>query len=244
MSQDSQSVMRALSRLPQDVPGVVSVLEALQVIAELRAPRLEEDGLACFNYLYREITREVRKRIDNDEFEDADFIIRLDVEFAKRYFEAILADAVGTQVPASWSVLLDRRSAPNIEPVQFAVAGVNAHVDYDLAFALISTCRALDRPLGESERADYEAINQVFADHMGQLRQHFETRSQRRLDAGVFAQLADGVGDLAVVLSRDAAWHRAEHLNTMSDPSPELERARAAIDWRTAMVGRAVLDLP
>jgi hypothetical protein len=111
---DSQSVLRALSRFPEDVPGVLSVLEALQVIAELRAPRLQEDGLACFNYLYREITREVRKRIDNDEFEDKDFITRLDVEFAKRYFEAVLADAAGTQVPDSWGVLLDRRSAPNI----------------------------------------------------------------------------------------------------------------------------------
>jgi hypothetical protein len=241
---DNQHVIDVLAERPDDVPGVLRMMKAIQRHAEQQHPRYTEDGLACFNYLYHEITTEVWERLRNHEFRGTEFITRLDVEFAKRYFRALLADATGTEVPRSWQVLLSRRSALDIDPQQFAVAGVNAHVNFDLPFALLSTCDALRLSFGEDEHADYQAINDVFADHMRSLRGHFETRLQRKLDRGVFAQLTDGVDDLTVVLARDVAWHRAKHLATMPEESEELSQARAQMDWQASMIGRAVLDLP
>jgi hypothetical protein len=56
--------------------------------------------------------------------------------------------------------------------------------------------------------------------------------------------VANAVGDLAVVFAGDPDWHRARRLATLVDPSPELDRARVAIDWQAAMVDRAALDRP
>jgi hypothetical protein len=242
---DNQSVIDILAeRPPDDVPGVLLRLEAIQVLADQRHPRYAEDGLACFNYLYHKITAEVWRRLRDHRFRSTEFIARLDVEFAKRYFQALLADATGTEVPRAWQVLLARRSVSHIDPQQFAVAGVNAHVNFDLPFALLRTLAVLELSFGEDEHADYQAINEVFAEHMRSLRRHFENRLQRELDHGVIAQLTDGVDDLTVVLARNAAWHRAKHLATLVEESAEFNRVRAEMDWQTSMIGRAVLVLP
>jgi len=241
---DSQQAIEALRYLPKDVPRVRAVIDALRAVAERHAQRPRDNELACFSYLCREITREVRERVDNNELVDTGFVTRLDAEFATRYFDAVFADAAGTPLPDCWRVLLVRRPALDVDTLQFARVGGNAHISHDLAFALLSMCRALGRPFGEAEYADYEAINQMFADHMGQLREHVESHLHRALGAGVFALVANAVGELTVVFARDAAWHRGERIATLLDPSPELDRARMAIDWQAAMVGRAVLDLP
>ncbi|MDN5914058.1 MAG: DUF5995 family protein [Pseudonocardia sp.] len=234
-------VLECLAIPPEDVPGVLERLDRLQELAE-SGPRGTDDGLACFNHLYREITREVLAQLDGQElFREPEFSGRLDVEFARRYFSAVRADASGLPVPRSWAVLLDRRGHTEIGPVEFAVAGVNAHVNYDLATAVVRTCTVLGRGLGRSELADHQSFNEIFAQHVGGLVDHFGTWLGRELDGAVIDKIMDGAGTLSVVLARDAAWCRAEHLWALRTRPAEYERECQAIDWRAAMIGRGVL---
>jgi Family of unknown function (DUF5995) len=241
---DSHPPIGALRYLPKDVPAVRAAIDGLRDIAARHAPLLREGGLGCFDYLCHEITREARDRIHHGESVDTEFVIRLDLEFAVRYFDAVFADAAGTPLPNSWRVLLVRRPALDVDTRQFAAGGRNAHLSPDLAIALLSMRRVTERPYGEAEYADYQAINRVFADHIGQLREHCERRLRRPLGIGVFALVANAVGDLTLVFARDAAWHQAQCLATLLGTSSELDRARVSIDWQVAMVGRTVLDLP
>ena len=245
MSRDpnDQSVLDLLADpLPETVQEVLKLQDELQDLVDRWPPREQADGLACFNYLYRIITQEVWDRLElGTTFHDPEYLARLDVEFARLYFTAIRADAAGgTATPRSWQVLFGRRG-DDIDPMRFAVAGVNAHVNRDLAFALLATCEKLDRPFSEAERADYNAINDIFAEHMSDLRRHFENRFERVLDKAVFDDLADDAGDLTVLLARDAAWRRAEQLWAVRG-KPEFHRESAAIDWRASMIGRAILS--
>jgi hypothetical protein len=243
-SDDNEQVAKILAETPQSVPDVLAIMEKLQDIADRCPPRDTEDGLASFNYLYHVITTDVRDKIENGGFDNPEFLTRLDVEFAKRYFSAIEANATGAVTPRSWSVLLERRSDPDIDPLLFAVAGVNAHVNYDLAFALLTTVKALGLSLDDAGvRDDYQVINKVFADHMRELKQHFEGRLAREIDQGLLEKISDDAGDLTVVVARDEAWHRAVHINSLADDPDKVEHARAAIDWRVSMLGRAVLSL-
>ena len=227
---------------PVDVPGVLARLEALQAIADRHPPRFAEDGLACFNYLYREITTEVWEQIQAGGFRSEEFISRFDVEFAKRYLDAVVPRTDGRPVPESWRVLLERRSEPRINRIQFAVAGVNAHVDFDLAFALLTTCRALGRPFGEDEHYDYNRINDIFAEHMRSLRQHFEDPWMRFLDGGLLSLVADKGGDLMVVIARDLAWDRAKDLAELTGAA--FDRKSAEIDHAAAVAGVVLLEVP
>ena len=101
------------------------------------------DGLACFNRMYLDVTRQVNSQLGQGFFADPAFMAQLDVAFANLYFAA--ADAAGTRaaVPLAWRPLADQRAVAGIEPVQFALAGMNAHINHDLPVAMVSTCAAL-----------------------------------------------------------------------------------------------------
>ena len=117
----------------------------------------ENDGIVCFTVLYRTIT----ETVDNETYEDRDFLVRLDLEFARRYFRALRRYASDRgSAPRPWRLLFDARSDPDIERVQFAAAGVNAHINYDLADALLATWEDF-RPNAARQR-DFGKVNDVF----------------------------------------------------------------------------------
>ncbi|MDQ4117323.1 MAG: DUF5995 family protein, partial [Actinomycetota bacterium] len=168
-SDRARTITQLLAVTPDDVPGVVDMLRRLQPVLE-GGPRGAEDGVACFNVLYERVTAEVLEQLQDPDqglFRDPEFLARLDVEFARRYFAALRADATGGAAPRAWKVLFDRRDHPDTGPMEFAVCGVNAHVNYDLAPAVVRTCTVLGRrELGNAEHHDHQAVNAVFARHM------------------------------------------------------------------------------
>ena len=221
-------VASLLATAPEDIDGVVGHLEQLEEILEQDYGR--RDGLTCFNHLYLGVTRGIRAQLDDDRFSDRDFLVRLDVELARRYFRALLADATGGTVPRSWAVLVERRSHERTDPLEHAVVGVNAHVNFDLAPAVVRTCTVLGRSvLGPAERADHRAVNDVFVLHLTELIERVGGRS-------------DGtVADAPAVLAREVAWRQALELWDQRSRPTEYEREVDALDWRTALIGRGLL---
>src|SRR5215468_8977689 len=92
----------------------------------------DDDGVRYFHEVYTEVTRAVARRVAAGGFEDPPFIVALDVEFAGIYLQALDAPATA---PRAWRVLFDRRWA-KLAPLRFALAGMNAHINRDLAIAL------------------------------------------------------------------------------------------------------------
>jgi hypothetical protein len=229
---------------PTTVPEVISRLNEIQEAAVGYDERGVRDGLACFNYLYSHITEHVLENLDKpDGFTDREFIATLDVEFAKRYLLALERYAADpSSAPRSWRVLLDRRADRHIAPLQFALAGVNAHVNYDLAFALVTTCEAMGSTLGaDTQRRDYQLINGIFAEQMSGLRHHFEDLVERELDESAMNSLNDHVDDIVVVLTRDAAWHRGRHLWTLRKRAAVMLEQAESTDLLVSLANRGIL---
>src|SRR4029079_13313944 len=67
--------------------------------------------------------------------------------------------------PSAWRPLFAGQSARGVAPLQFALAGMNAHINRDLPVALVTTCRALSLDLREStpEHADFVRVNTLLA---------------------------------------------------------------------------------
>ncbi|MGZ4665275.1 MAG: DUF5995 family protein [Frankiaceae bacterium] len=250
-----RQLLPLLQELPQSVPQVRDRFAQIQRVlvpqangADVPAPAAvhdpgETDGIACFNYLYHDITRRVIERLDQHGFADEPFLTRLDLRFAWRYLDALrtwLTDP--GNAPRAWTALFDRRSDPSITRLQFAIAGVNAHVNYDLAFALVATVTDLDRAeLNEgSQRQDYNAINDIFFRAIPPLRWHFEDYWQRLFDK-LNGSVDDLLGSLAVVASRDAAWVVAERLWQIRAHPEELEQERLRLDEVVARLGAGLL---
>ena len=125
-----------------DVP-VTSVTEAIARMEAIEAALPAADGLACFNRMYLDVTRQVNSQLGQGFFADPAFMTYLDVAFANLYFAAAEAAETPAAVPLAWRPLAEQRGAPGIEPVQFALAGMNAHISHDLPVAVVTTCTAL-----------------------------------------------------------------------------------------------------
>lgn len=229
-------------------PRVTSVQEALDRMAALQEyidtcePRRGSDGVGCFNHLYTVITQRVREGIEGGLFADPEFLTVLDVAFANRYFDALRASVQQpSAVPKAWKVLVERRSDDRVESIQFAVAGVNAHINLDLAVAVLETCEQLGNDPGHgSYHDDYEKVNDIFAEEMRSLRQFYEDDQERRVD-NLAAPVLDVVGSWSVDAAREAAWVVSEQLWTLRNFDIVLHPFVERIDKLAALAGHLIL---
>src|SRR4051794_39073790 len=95
------------------------------------------DGLWWFNHLYLRVTLGVRTAMSSASFGDRAFLEQLDVVFANLYFDAFAAgDVTPAAAPHAWRPLLSSRMMANVHPLQFALAGMNAHINRDLPWGI------------------------------------------------------------------------------------------------------------
>jgi Family of unknown function (DUF5995) len=228
--------------VPTDIAGVVETLIAVQEVLDKVPPIFHENPVADFNVLYTTITTEIRDRHLRREFADPTFLNLLDVEFGKRYFDALRAWATGTPVPLTWAVLFDRCQDVDLRSLPCAVAGVNAHINYDLPFALLSTWDQVGfMPAGSSQHEDYLLINQVFFDAIPGLRRGYLQRWQLAVDR-INGKFDDWYQNLLVELTRARAWDRGVELWRQRADPVAVELARATFDHQAAVVGRVLLS--
>jgi hypothetical protein len=159
---------------------------------------------------------------------DAEFRAALVAELARRYLRAVRAHARGSGAPRVWQVLLSRWEGGAGDPARTALAGAHALVCYDLPPAVVSACTLLGRSPGPVEQAVVQELT-------GQI-----TRLANEAGA-TDSRSDDDASGLALLLSRSECWRQAEHLWTLRGRPSEAEKERAALDWRAALVARALL---
>ena len=214
--------MTSSSLAPMGGP-VSSMDEAVDRMEQIDAALPASDGLACFNRMYLDVTQQVQAEVTAGFFADAAFLSRLDVVFANLYFAAV--DAAGQDAanpPAAWAPLLETRADPGIYPIQFALAGMNAHINHDLPIALVQTCADLDTALeAGSHHADYQKVDALLDGAEQSVRQSFESQAARDEDQRAQAVL-NLVCNWSINTARDAAWDTALGLWAARDiPSVE-----------------------
>jgi hypothetical protein len=197
----------------------------------------ENDGIVCFSELYRAIT----ETVDGTAYEDRGFLERLDLEFAGRFFAALGAYARDrATTPGPWRLLYDARSNPDVERVQFAAAGVNAHINYDLADALLATFS--DSPPNAARRRDYDKVDGVFRDHMDGLRKRYDAPfGSSEFDRTVLDRLSNVICSMLVRGCRVNAWDDAMRVWSAPDRQAARTRMLDELDAEATFLGRALL---
>jgi hypothetical protein len=233
-----------LRRHPEDVPAVVDQLTRLQDVLDRVPPLLHENPLCDFNKLYLRITSSVLERLDDGRFADPQFLSRLDVEFAARYFDALRAWSDGSpSCPQTWSVLFGRICGPDCNPLPSAAAGVNAHINFDLPFALVTTFDHLGTdPVDDGDQHhDYLQINDIFAEEIPGLRRGFLENWQLLIDT-MNGDLDDWWQGELVEYTRNVAWRNAQKLWALRHDLKATARERERLDGTAAKFGRLLMS--
>jgi hypothetical protein len=192
---------------PTPPAPVTTVAEAISRMETIGAALPAGDGLACFNRMYLQVTQTVGTDLGQGFFADPAFMATLDVTFANLYFAA--AQATPTAVPMSWRPLVELRGAAGLEPIQFALAGMNAHINHDLPVAVVSTCAELGTAPGDgSHLADFQKVDALLDAAEEGVRRSFESSPELALDQHLRA-VDNLVACWTINSARDLAWQNA-----------------------------------
>jgi hypothetical protein len=229
--------------------AVTSVVEAIDRLTEIRDCTEKVSagcGIAQFSGLYLTITQSIWDHIQaGTVFADGRYLGRLDVAFANRYFEALRAWAGGGRPPRAWELLFEAPNDGEILAIQLAGAGVNAHINFDLAVATVDTGREMgDADLG-LRWDDYARINDVFAENMDAL---LDRLLEDKTTAGEDPEPLSARGRLMtriVTAARQFAWEDADDLWALPRRSDDWDTKERHMDAVAALIGRGILvDLP
>ena len=230
-----EDVLRA--PLPDRVDEVAERMRSI----ENALPR--RDGVRAFTSLYRAVTEDVDALVQPGTFADARFVRWLDVVFANLYFRALRAHVLGPKrPPRAWAPLFEARARRGVAPIQFALAGMNAHINRDLPLALVATCRARNvTPLrGGPQHADFRRIDPLLAGTEARVRAEFAT--------GLLGWADEALGELDSVVAmwnvrkaRAAAWTNAETLWALRDLPLTAGRFALTLDRTVGFAGRGLL---
>jgi hypothetical protein len=194
------------------------------------------DGLACFNRMYLDVTRQVNSQLGQGFYADPAFMTRLDVTFANLYFDAAGDPAAA---PLAWRPLVELRAEPGIEPI--ALAGMNAHINHDLPLAMVSSCTALaTSPGAGSHFADYQKVDQLLDAAEQSVRQSFESASELAVDRHLSA-VSNLVASWSINSARDLAWDNCLLLWGMRDDPAARELFLGSLAASAALASRLLL---
>jgi len=210
---------------------IADVIARMREIGDSLPPR---DGVACFTRLYLAVTEAVAET--EERFTSPEFLTRLDVRFANLYFSAL------EDPPRAWAPLLGARARPAIAPIQFALAGMNAHINRDLPLALVQTVEELGLELDSDgpEHADFVAVNGLLVATEERVKRDFVTGDLAIADEAL-GEVDDVIAMWNVERARDAAWTNAETLWLLKG-SPDLAGAfMLALDRMVGFAGRGLL---
>ena len=223
--------------LPTTVDGVITRLR--EIDSEL--PR--DDGVAVFNRMYLTVTERIAAIIARPDgqtttFRDAQTMADLDVRFAHLWLTTYDADAARRTVPPAWRPLFEARGGGRL-PVQYALAGMNTHIEHDLPIAVVETCRVHGLE-PEHLHPDYEAVNDVLAQVESPVRRSFLDAAGREVDDRL-GPVVHLVSTWDIDTARDLSWVTVETLWALRHTSFLRDRVLGSLGRTVGMTSRALL---
>jgi len=226
----------------QSPAAAASIGAVIARMEEIEATLSPGDGVGYFNRLYLNVTREIRDTLASTTFEAPVFLDALDVTFANLYLEAFDAVGTGAECPTAWAPLFEHRRRTHITPIQFALAGMNAHINHDLPLAVITTAteQAVEPFADCPYQRDFFRVNDAL--------KHVEGKIKSWISVGVVGAVDRALGNVDDALSmwgihgaRRAAWDQAALFWRLREHPRLLAESERTLARLVNLAGRGIL---
>jgi hypothetical protein len=188
------------------------------------------------------VTQAVEARVAAGGFTGPEWLAQLDVQFARLYFSALKSSLSGETTSACWQVLFDSRNQGAIARIQFALAGINAHINHDLPEAIVATCQVTGTApdSGGVNFTDYTALNSTLDGLIESAKLTLNVRLPGEALPPV-THLEDTLAAWNVSAARESAWQNAEHLWQLREVPLLASRFLDMLDGLTTVIGKVLL---
>jgi hypothetical protein len=228
------ALLSAVEPPPQSIEDVVRILQAIEAACS------DNDGLKWFNWLYLQVTKAVQARVESKGFDDPVWVAALDVKFARFYFSAIQSSLAGAITPGCWQAVFDQRNQPAIARIQFAFAGMNAHINHDLPQAIVDMCQDSAPRHDSTQYNDYTALNATLDSLVEAAKKILNVRLPGDALPPV-SNLDDTLAAWSIAAAREGAWNNAELLFHLKDAPPISSAFLVTLDGFTALASKTLL---
>jgi len=230
--------------LPTNENAAATLDEVVERMIALETALPVGDGVGYFNKLYLEVTRAVVERLRRGEFEQPRFLEHLAVLFSNAYFRALdESERDPAAVSRAWAPLFEARARKRVAPIQFVLAGMNAHINYDLPIGVVQTCEAfgVSPRDGTAEHRDYLHLNAILGETQETVKAWLVTGLLGFLDRAL-GRLDDIVASFSVLRAREAAWAHAKTLWQVRDQRELTGAYLDALEHTVGLAGRGLLQ--
>jgi hypothetical protein len=212
---------------PQEVPNTVqpgpvsycqqaSIKCVDETISRMRAlrRRLGCDHRAIFATTYLLLTEEIRKTVVNEPhfYRDNEWLIYLDVLFAKYYFDTTANYEAHRRVPDAWGIGFETAAHGDANAGQDMLLGINAHVQRDMPYVMSEV--GLRMRDGSSRKPDHDAANEILRRGYDKIVETIANEYDPLISTtNSEATPVDNMGGLELVKEwREGVWRNAERL--------------------------------
>lgn len=219
--------------------------------AQANAWEERRDQRAIFLRCYAMMTANMLQALEQQRFEDCDWVGRLLHRFADYYFEALACFDCGEAVPPVWQDVHETTATRELHVLQHLLLGVNAHINYDLVLTLDEMLRPEWEQLAEAQRQcryrDHRRVNTIIAETIDRVQDEVVEKYSpfMKLVDAAFGRLDEQLLVGLITRWRETVWENAQLLlRTDQEKLRELHRREVEAEvLRTARWLRVGLPL-
>ena len=192
----------------------------------LAAWEAANDRRVIFLSCYKMMTQNVLAAIQTGEFEDTAWVSKLMENFADYYFNALETfENEPARPPDVWRIAFQAAQSPHTHVLQNLVLGVNAHINYDLVFALSDILTDEWGQLSPEQRQlryrDHCRINDIISHTIDEVQDQVIDRYQPLFAVAdkLLGPLDEWMTSLLISEWREEVWKHATNLLELAEPA-------------------------
>lgn len=198
----------------------------------------KKSKLGYFTVLYRNVTAEVKRKIEVGFFDDNERMEKLVVVFASRYLDAVRQYNCGEKPSKCWRFAFNESKKDSRIIVQHLLLGMNAHINLDLGIATATVAPGSSLP---QIKNDFNKIMDILSNMIDKVQDRLGTVSPAfRLIDEYGCRMDETIAGFSVKKARDYAWNSAKLLAKV--PPEDAKKIISGIDEFALVLARTLVN--
>ena len=224
-------------------PAVNSVTALIEELRALESALSPGNGVKWFVRLYREVTEALALELSAGDLEDPVFLELLVLVYGNSVLNVCEdMERRSRRIARAWAPLYERRNDHRVAPIQFALAGLNAHTNHDVPIGLVHACKSTGiAPDSDGPQyRDYMRMTTLLKRTTDEVKRWLVSGALEEVDHA-FGDVDDTVAMWSLQRARQGAWTSGEVLWALRDNDALTVAYVGVLDRMTGLAGRGLL---